>query len=162
MKTKQRTYNPRLARKGQTYTVQEVAALYGKGKNTVLLWIKAGLATIDGQKPYLIHGSDLQEYLKKKRAGKKKTCRPDEFYCCKCRVPRKAWENVADVLIRNEAKLSLSALCAVCNTPVYRAGSVKKLPEYRKIFSIQTIREEHIEDRPSPLVNRDMRKDETA
>lgn len=162
MKAKKRTYNPRLARAGQTYTVQEVAELYGTHKNTVLVWIKDGLPIIDGNKPYLIHGSDLQEYLKKKRACRKQTCRPEEFYCCKCRAPRKAWENVADVLIRNESKLSLSALCVTCNTPVYRAGAVKKLPEYQKIFSIQTIREEHIEDRASSIVNSDMRKDETT
>ncbi|MCK4945497.1 MAG: hypothetical protein KAS59_04475 [Alphaproteobacteria bacterium] len=67
---------------------------------------------------------------------------------------------MADIRIRNESKLSISGLCAVCNTPVHRAGSVKKLMEYQKIFSIQTIQEARITDSPSPIVNSDMRKDE--
>lgn len=162
MKTRKRSYNPRRARIGQSYSVQEAAALYGLCKGAVLNWIKDGLAIIDRKKPYLIHGAELREYLERKRAGRKKKCNPDEFYCCKCRDPRKAWENLVDVNIRNETKLSLSGLCAVCNTQVYRAGSLKKLPEYRKIFTLQTTGEERIDDRIPPIVNSDIRKETGA
>ena len=160
MKPKKRTYNPRWVRTGLSYTVQDIAEIYGVHKNTVLHWIKDGLPIIDRKKPYLIYGSELAEYLRKKQAGRKQKCKPDEFFCFKCRAPRKAWENVANILIRNESKLSISGLCTVCDTPVHRAGSVKKLMEYQKIFSIQTIQEARITDSPSPIVNSDMRKDE--
>jgi hypothetical protein len=159
MKVKKRTYNPRRARVGQSYTVQDIAELYGIHKNAILRWVKDGLPIIDKQKPYLIHGGDLREYLQKKRAARKQKCRPDEFYCCKCRVPRRAWENVADIHIRNASKLSLSSLCAVCSTPVFRAGAVKKLPEYQKIFSIQTIQQASITVCNNPIVNSEMRKE---
>lgn len=136
---KRRTYNPRLIRLGLSYSVQEVAELYGLHKNAVLRWIKDGLPVIDRRKPYLIHGGELASYLKKKQTGRRHKCNPDEFFCFKCRAPRKAWENVADITIKNESKLAISGLCAACYTPVHRMGVVKKLPEYRKIFSIQTI-----------------------
>jgi hypothetical protein len=160
MKTKKRTYNPRRVRAGQPYTVQDVADIYELHKNAVLRWIKDGLRLIDQRKPYMIHGGDLVEYLTKKQSGRKHKCKPDEFFCFKCRVPRKAWGNVADIQIKNERKLSLSGLCAVCNTIVHRAGSVKKLPEYQKIFLIQTMQEPRITDRTPPIVNSDMIKDE--
>ena len=157
---KKRTYNPRRVRIGQSYTVQDIAELYGLHKNAVLRWIKDGLPLNDDHKPYLIHGSALVEYLTKKQVRRKHKCKPDEFFCFKCRAPRKAWGSVADIQIKNESKLSLSGLCAVCNTPVHRAGSIKKMPEYQKIFLIQTMQEARITDCTSPIVNSDMRKDE--
>ncbi len=160
MKTRKRTYNPRLIRLGMSYSVQEAAELYGLHKNAVLFWIKNGLPVIDQRKPYMIYGGDLAEYLRKKQAGRKCKCEQDEFFCFKCRAPRRAWENTVDIIIRNESKLAISGLCAVCDTPVNRAGSVRKLPKYQKIFLIQTMQEPRITDRHSPIVNNDMRKDE--
>lgn len=162
MKPRKRKYNPRRARIGQSYTVQDVAELYGLHKNAVFNWIKDGLPTIDQRLPYLIHGGELAEYLRKKQASRKQQCSPDEFFCFKCRIPRKAWENLADIQIRNESKLALSAVCYVCGTAMHRAGSVKKLSEYKKTFSIQTVWDERITVLASPIVNSDMRKDERA
>jgi hypothetical protein len=144
MKPRKRSYNTRLIRLGMSYSVQEVSELYRVHKNAVLRWIRDGLATIDGRRPYLIHGAVLAAWLKKKQSARKHKCRSDEFFCCKCRAPRKAWENITDVVIRNESKLALSALCAACGTVLHRIGSVKKLAEYQKIFSIQTIQDERI------------------
>ena len=159
-KPKKRTYNPRRVRTGQSYSVQEIAELYGLHKNAVLRWIKDGLPLIDQRKPFMIHGGDLAEYLTNKQSGRKHKCKPDEFFCFKCRAPRRAWENAPDIIIRNESKLTISGLCAVCDTPVHRVGTVKKLPEYQKIFLIQKIHERHITDTSDPSVNSDMRKDE--
>lgn len=158
MKKKPRTFNPNKARIGQSYTVQEISELYGIHKGSASLWVsKEGLQTIDKKKPYLIQGKVLRDFLRQRRAKKKKTCKPDEFYCCKCHLPRKAWENVVDVKIKSKETLCLCALCAVCNTRVFRGGSVKRLSEYQKIFSIQEIQEGRIDDRPIPFINIEMR-----
>ncbi len=156
---KQRTYDTRLICIGLSYSVQEIAELYGLHKNAVLRWIKGGLPVIDDKKPYLIHGSELVAYLKNKQQGRKRKCQPDEFFCCKCRAPRKALENLADITIRNEIKLSISGLCAVCNTQMHRVGTVKKLAEYQKIFLIRTIQGQHITECHSPIVMCDSRKE---
>lgn len=76
-----------------SYSVQEVAELYGLHKNAVLRWIKDGLPIIDQRKPYLIYGADFADYLDGRQKKRKHKCGSDEFYCCKCRAPRKAWDN---------------------------------------------------------------------
>ncbi len=152
MTFKKRTYNTRLIRMGLSYSVQEVAGLFGLHKNSVLQWIKSGLPVIDQRKPYLIHGADLAAFIKKRQSGRKHKCQPHEFYCCKCRTSRKAWENQVDIVIKNKSKLVITAICAVCNTALHRAGAVRKLAEYQKIFSVQTLREQHITDRNQPIV----------
>lgn len=156
---KRRTFNTRLIRANLSYSVQEIAELYGIHNNAVLRWIKNGLPVIDQSRPYLIYGADLESYLKKKQANRKHKCKPDEFFCFKCRLPRKAWGNMVDIEIRNENKLSLCGLCSACETIVRRAGSVKKLLEYQKIFTTQTILPPHITDCNPPSVMCDSRKD---
>lgn len=152
MKRKKRTYNVRLIRQKRSYSIQEIAELYGLHKNVISRWIKDGLPIIDHHKPYLIYGADLSAYLSKRRARRKCKCGPDEFYCCKCRLPRRVWENVVDVVFQNESKLRISALCAVCNTQIYRIGSVNKLAQYQKTFIVQTTQGQHIVDRASTVV----------
>lgn len=88
---KRRTYNTRLIRQSLTYSVQEVAELYGLHKNAVLRWVKDGLPLLEPRKPYLIYGGELASYLKSRQTGRKRKCKPDEFFCCKCRTPTRAW-----------------------------------------------------------------------
>jgi Helix-turn-helix domain len=45
--------NPRLVKIHRSYTVEEVARILQKHKNTVRAWIKQGLRPIDGRRPIL-------------------------------------------------------------------------------------------------------------
>lgn len=156
---RRRRYNPRRVRLSMSYSVQEISALYGLHKNAVRNWIRDGLPTIDAQKPRMVHGSELVAYLTQKQAKWKRTCKPDEFFCFKCRMPRRSWANVADITIRNDSKLDICGLCETCSTEMHRAGSVKKLAEYQKTFVIQEMRDERITASPSPVARCDIGKD---
>ena len=48
--------NPRLAKIHRSYTVDEVASLFGVHRNSVREWVKRGLPTSDGRRPMLILG----------------------------------------------------------------------------------------------------------
>ena len=156
---KKRTYNVRRICLTQSYSVQEVAELFGIHKNSVLQWKKSGLPVIDDKKPFLFYGGDLAEFLRKRQSSRKHKCQPNEFYCCKCRKPRTPWANLVDVEFKNSKKILLKALCSVCETSIQRMGATKKLSEYRKTFSIQTKQEEHIIASSLPSANCDKEKE---
>ncbi len=80
--------NYRRVKSHRNYTVEEVASLFSIHKNTVRIWIKAGLPVSDKKRPLLILGPHLAHFLKDRRMKNKKTCAPGEIYCVRCRHPR--------------------------------------------------------------------------
>ena len=93
---KKRLYNPNLAKIHRSYTVEEVASLYGVFKGTVRTWIKAGLPTLNDKRPMLIHSSDLAAFHQARRTKNKQTCKPGEIYCIRCRAPKVPAGDMAD------------------------------------------------------------------
>lgn len=154
--TKRRTYNPRLVRQHHSYTAQEVADRFGLHKNAVLNWVKQGLRTIDGKRPLLIHGSDLIAFLDRRQKQRKRPCKPDEFYCCKCRQPQPVWERVLDLTQLKPAQWLARGLCAMCGTRMQRIYRGQNLPEMQSRFVVQTVNGEHISQSFNPLVMRDL------
>src|ERR1035437_10726392 len=68
--------NHRLVKIHRSYTVEEIACLFGTHKNTVRAWVKTGLPTSDRKRPMLILGVDLAAYLKARRTKNKRPCQP--------------------------------------------------------------------------------------
>lgn len=143
-KANRRSCNPRLVSRDVSYSVQEVAELFGIHKNTVLQWFKKGLLRIDSSKPYLIHGSELIRFLEKKREKRKSRCKPNEFYCCRCRQPRRIREGNVNVVFINPKKIRLEGSCTFCDAKVLRMGSPLRMAEYQRNFSIQKQVNQHI------------------
>ncbi len=80
--------NPRCIRLHQAYSVEEAARALGKHKHTIRNWIEAGLPTVDGTRPLLVHGDELRAFLEARRKVVKRPCPPGTIYCFKCRQPR--------------------------------------------------------------------------
>lgn len=53
---------------------------------------------------------------------------PEEFYCLACRKARKAAGGLADCNIRG-GRATLTALCASCETVVFKPVPVSRIPE---------------------------------
>ena len=131
-----RSQNPRLAKIHRSYTVEEVASLYGNHKNTVREWIKQGLPTLNEKRPMLILGSDLANFLKKRRLKNKKTCQPGEIYCIRCRTPKVPAGNMAECQRINETLGNLIAICPDCELIMNRRVNLAKLKQIKGDINI--------------------------
>lgn len=155
---KPRRCSPQRVKQGTTYEVAEVAKLLGIHRNTVRRWLKEGLGAIDDRRPLLIHGSALKAFLAKRRETRRHTCRPGEFYCFRCRVPRAPWGGTADLSFRNEKVARLAALCASCGTPMHRTVRRADLPTLGVLIDLHTLAPERMNGCSDPNANRAFEK----
>ncbi len=153
---RKRRYNVRAIKATWPYTVQEIAELLGVHKNAVLRWLKDGLGVDRSQRPFLIRGDEVIRFLKRRQDGRRCKCRPEEFFCFRCRVPREACLGIADIVIESPTRLRLQALCAVCETPVNKVQNVGELSKIRNRFHVQQLAGEHLIEPPGPRLNGDL------
>lgn len=143
-KKSHRRYDTRRIRQHLSYSLLDIAELFSLHKNAVRNWLREGLPTIDRQKPYLVHGSELKAFLERRQARRKAKCQPDEFYCLRCRAPRQAWGGLVDALQLSAIRYNLTALCSVCEGSLYRLISTRQLPEVQERLRLQQQRQENI------------------
>lgn len=150
--------NYRRVKTHRSYTVEEVAGLFDIHKNTVRTWLKNGLAVIDNNRPTLILGNDLAEFLKRRRIKNKQSCKPGEFYCVRCRRPRPAAAGIADYSATNDKTGNLVAICFDCGTVMNRRVSLTRIMEVIGNLDVKFPEDlQHIVDRAKPSVNSDLR-----
>jgi len=133
-----RRANWRSVKLHRNYTVDETARLLGKSKGTVRRWLKSGLPALTDRKPALILGSDLIDFLKA-RIKPRTRCGPDEFYCLKCRAPRKAAEGMADFVPYAPRGGNLRALCEICGTLMHRRVSSRQLAAFKEFLDLSIV-----------------------
>jgi hypothetical protein len=96
-------------------------------KNTVRAWLRDGLMPIDQRRPVLIQGGQLASYVDARRKRRRQPCRPGEFYCFRCRMPKAAAAGTADYLPVTPSSGNLMARCSDCGTRMYRRVALRKL-----------------------------------
>lgn len=154
--------NPRLAKVHRSYTVEEIAKLYGVHRNTVRAWIDRGLPTIDQRRPVLVLGSHLADYLRARRTAKKRPCGPGEIYCLRCREPRAPAGGVVRYHPLTPTQGNLVGLCGCCGAGLNRRVSLAKLPLVQGVLSVTLAQAgEHIDERPLPSPISDFEQDRT-
>ena len=150
--------NHRLVKIHRSYTVEEIADLFGIHKNTVRGWVKAGLAISDDKRPMLILGHDLAAFLQARRVKNKQTCKPGEIYCVRCRAPKLPAADMADFSPVTEKFGNLIAICPDCDTIINRRVSLAKLGQVCGKMDItfpQAL--QHIVESTKPTVNSDLK-----
>lgn len=153
----QRLPNPRLAKIHRSYTVEEVAQLYGVHRNTVRQWIKQGLPICDDRRPVLILGSELAAFLTLKRTRNKRPCKPGEIYCVRCRAPQTPALGMADYEPLTATGGNLIGLCSKCDGMMYRRVNRARLSAVAGILEVRFTRgQERIDESNNPSVNSDL------
>lgn len=110
-----------------SYRIDEIVEKFGINQKTCLRWIAEGLATVPGQKkPILILGSDLKLFIRQKNSKKKVTLKRHEFYCFRCKVPRRGKRGTI-----TKSGDTRRGNCSVCNGKMTR-----KIKPYRKDYPI--------------------------
>jgi len=148
--------NPNLAKIHRSYSVEEVAGLFGVHKNTVRAWIKAGMPVCDECRPTLILGHHLRSYLQAKRQVTKRKCKPFEMYCLRCRMPRRPAGDMVDFEPLNESTGRLTGICPNCDALMNRYASAASLAKISGYWEVRTPKaQQHINERDIPLLNSD-------
>lgn len=150
----QRNVNHRLVKTRRTYTVEEIARLFGIHRNTARAWLKSGLPTIDKARPALIAGGDLVAFLIKRRQQNKRPCAAGEIYCLRCRAPRHPVGNQAVYQPLTATTGNLVGICPECALRMFRRVNRTRLDAVCGDLAIRMPEApEHINESPHHSVN---------
>jgi hypothetical protein len=120
-------FNPQFISRHLSYTVEEIAAKFGTTEKTVRRWIEGGLPIVPGQKkPMLIRGMDLKTFINTRNSKKKVKLKRHEFYCLRCKVPRRAKRGTI-----SKSGDTKKGECSVCNGKMTR-----KIKPHQKDYHI--------------------------
>ena len=128
--------NPMSVNKVLTYTAEAAATALGVTTATVRSYIRRGLPVMSSQRPYLISGEALREFLIEERAAKKVPLKPNELYCPSCRRGRRPFGLLVDLAPLTAKTGLLKGLCERCEGPSNRMIAYKQLTDFTAIFNI--------------------------
>ena len=108
--------NPKNICKHRSYTIKELSDILSIDKKTCFRWIDDGLKIIPGCKnQILINGSDLKEFIKKRKLKKKIKLTRYQFFCLTCKKATSAKRGSIKILSNKKI-----ARCRVCNGKICR------------------------------------------
>lgn len=117
-----RKYNLSRIKENYSYTVEQIADLFGINVHTVRRWIREeGLKRLPKTRPHLVHSRDLRRFLEGKQQTRKSPCGAHEIFCCKCRAPRTPKSDTGTITVQPNGTVLFHARCSTCNTKINRA-----------------------------------------
>lgn len=80
-----------------------------------------------GQKPHLVHRADLKSFLDKYVQRAKRSLKPNEVYCLRCRDAVRPAGDRADYVSNGEGNGRLSGICPRCEGMAHRLMSTRSI-----------------------------------
>ena len=169
MGKRKRKYNPNLVRARHSYTFSEIAEVYQIHPRTVQSWRKQGLKIIDEvSKPYLVIGEEIKGFLKEKAKKRKHPLQIGEFFCPRCRLPRKSLPDKLSIEItdrklgKTHRQAIIKGVCEVCSCRLFLFSSDREIQKLAKPNMIQTEHKTTIIGSGDSSVNADIKRGENV
>lgn len=118
------------------YTYEQAAELLCVSVQTVRLWRRSGLHVLDSQKPHLILGFALKDFLNKRNNKPERRLVRDQFLCMTCNMPKRAADGIADYLPYTDTRGRLEVLCETCLGPCGKLVSLAQCAELAPVLTI--------------------------
>lgn len=125
-------------KKHRQYTYEEAAEALGVTPQTLRAWRGDGLSVLSEKIPHLILGYVLKEFIIERSGNAKQPLEDDEFYCLRCKAPRKPFGMMADYIPKTPTAGCLMTLCEVCEVRCNRLVRAEDIPRLSQIFEIAT------------------------
>ncbi len=125
-----------LIKKHLTYTVTEAAEALGASKATIRNWTKRGLSIQTDQRPHLILGQDLRDFIQKNAEEKRYKLGSAELNCFKCNAGRTPYDNCVILLPQSLKTSRLQGVCSDCGGKVSRVISNSFISGFSVVFEI--------------------------
>ena len=128
--------NPRAIKAARTYTVEEAAIVLGVSVGTIRSWVKSGLPLMRSQRPFLILGDALRNFLKDRVQASRAPLREDQLYCLTCKAGRTPMGLLVDCIPQTPKTARLLGLCNVCGGTCNRMISKSKIDDFSQVFCV--------------------------
>ncbi len=129
------TYSLKPIRRDYTYSVDEIATIYGITPDTVFRWIRnEGLKRNEASRKYFVHGSELAKFLEWRNGKNKRPCKEGEIYCCKCRRGKAPKPDTLKFKKLPNKTVRVFGKCSVCDTRINTVVSGKKWTENHSFY----------------------------
>ena len=120
------------------YSYEQAADVLGVSVQTLRSWRYDGLPVLDSQKPHLILGFALKDFLTKRASKPERRLAADQFLCMACHAPTRAYGGMADYQPYTVNRGRLEALCEVCGGLCGKFASPSLCDELTQILTIAT------------------------
>ena len=149
-----RKINWRRAHGKRCYSTTELADTLGVHPNTISQWRKKGLQPIDGRRPALFYGADVQDFGARIDDRRKVKTPPGMIYCAPCRNAQRPAKGKVDYVPRSMSAGFLIGVCPDCARPLRRPVSNNNLPNVSNGLAVrQTGGESRLTDGADAPVN---------
>jgi hypothetical protein len=120
------------------YTYEQAADLLGRSVQTVRQWRDLGLQVLDSQKPHLILGFALKDFLNKRANKPERRLARDQFLCMTCKEAKRASGGIADYHPYTDKRGRLEVLCETCLGPCGKFASPALCAELAPDLTVTT------------------------
>ena len=140
IRRRKRTHNGRLFKARRAYSFEEIARILHTHVRTVQVWRSDGLKILpDNGKPFLVMGYDLRAFLTERLRSRKMPLKAGEFYCPRCRMPRRSQPNRLSAVATGRRlgpthmQVILRGVCEICSQRLTLFSSEQKTARWTEI-----------------------------